>query len=303
MTDDPVIDDPVTYDPVTDAPVTDSPVLDDRAMHSPAADSHSRLVRYLRQLAVSDTDVEHRHLAERLGRMLDLSYSITLAEALRGLPQIRRAVADAGMACGEAESAVREEFMRERRAMIGFIGRSFAPGTAAIPFRLPRPLAESLSDSAAGFVPYQRFYSLHQSEMDARIHRLRQRVRQVATRHSDALAQLAALDSTLSETLAGQTRKAFAAVPRLLARHFQALAQRQQQEQPPERQEPSAPEHWTAPGAWLDHFYRDMQGLLLAELELRLQPVIGLLEAIAAAPVSPVSAHNPSAPHHKVATP
>ncbi len=33
------------------------------------------------------------------------------------------------------------------------------------------------------------------------------------------------------------------------------------------------------PGPWLERFRQEMRGLLLAELDLRLQPVEGLLEA------------------------
>jgi hypothetical protein len=34
------------------------------------------------------------------------------------------------------------------------------------------------------------------------------------------------------------------------------------------------------PAAWLDVFRKDMQGVLLAELDIRFQPVEGLLEAL-----------------------
>ncbi|HEX7936672.1 MAG TPA: DUF3348 family protein, partial [Paraburkholderia sp.] len=36
----------------------------------------------------------------------------------------------------------------------------------------------------------------------------------------------------------------------------------------------------SAPGAWLDVFRKDMQSVLLAELDVRLQPVEGLLAAL-----------------------
>ncbi|HCB41034.1 MAG TPA: DUF3348 domain-containing protein, partial [Gammaproteobacteria bacterium] len=49
--------------------------------------------------------------------------------------------------------------------------------------------------------------------------------------------------------------------PRLLQRRFNLL---QQQAQP----------------GWLQQFRKDVQALLLAELDLRLQPVLGLVEAL-----------------------
>jgi hypothetical protein len=45
----------------------------------------------------------------------------------------------------------------------------------------------------------------------------------------------------------------------------------------PEASEDAAP---ITPGAWLDVFRKDMQSVLLAELEVRFQPVEGLLAAL-----------------------
>jgi hypothetical protein len=45
-------------------------------------------------------------------------------------------------------------------------------------------------------------------------------------------------------------------------------------------QQTDNPAGWTQAGAWLARFCNDMQMLLLAELELRLQPTVGLIEAL-----------------------
>ena len=39
------------------------------------------------------------------------------------------------------------------------------------------------------------------------------------------------------------------------------------------------PARWKQPGGWLHAFERDLQALLQAEIDVRLQPVMGLLEA------------------------
>ena len=44
-------------------------------------------------------------------------------------------------------------------------------------------------------------------------------------------------------------------------------------------QQQDAPVLWRQPGGWLDVFGKEMQEVLLAELEVRLQPVVGLIEA------------------------
>ncbi len=43
------------------------------------------------------------------------------------------------------------------------------------------------------------------------------------------------------------------------------------------------PADWTQPGSWLEAFCQDTQAVLLAELELRLKPVAGLIAALGAA--------------------
>lgn len=253
-------------------------------VQAPAAGS--RLVRYLQDLAVASTPVSHKNFADRLGRMIDLSYSITLSEALRSLPKLECAVPN-----GSAELArngsrapslsLRDEFLAERRNMVEFIAQSFVRSAEEVAFCLPKPVAETFADVSAGFVPCQRFYALHQSEMDFRILKLRNRVRQAVATQSRAMTQLATLDATLADTLASHTRKAFGGIPRLLGKHFQALAAAALRHNPTIA---ANPDLWIQPEGWLATFYNDMQGLLLAELDVRLQPVVGLIEALDADP-------------------
>jgi hypothetical protein len=49
----------------------------------------------------------------------------------------------------------------------------------------------------------------------------------------------------------------------------------------------NSPQQWLRKGAWLDNFINEMQGLLLAELDLRLMPLIGLMEALDVEVVKP----------------
>ena len=45
-------------------------------------------------------------------------------------------------------------------------------------------------------------------------------------------------------------------------------------------QSPDDPARWMQPGGWLARFCADMQRVLLAELDLRLMPVAGLVAAL-----------------------
>ena len=52
--------------------------------------------------------------------------------------------------------------------------------------------------------------------------------------------------------------------------HQQALQARGQADEPP---------RWRQPGGWLWAFEQDMHALLLAEMQVRMLPITGLLEA------------------------
>ena len=91
-----------------------------------------------------------------------------------------------------------------------------------------------------------------------------------------ALRQLAALDGVLDQALAPRERSLLATVPQLLGRRFEQLHQAHRNA----LSTPDDPARWLQPGAWLHTFCQDMRVVLRAELELRLQPVAGLLEAL-----------------------
>jgi hypothetical protein len=44
--------------------------------------------------------------------------------------------------------------------------------------------------------------------------------------------------------------------------------------------QPDDPARWRQPGGWLHRFDKELEAALLAELEVRLQPVTGLMEAL-----------------------
>jgi hypothetical protein len=68
-------------------------------------------------------------------------------------------------------------------------------------------------------------------------------------------------------------------IPGLLEQHFCHLLLTHWQTLP---ESPAAADlaPWMDSGGWIKTFYGQMQELLLAELEIRLQPVLGLIESI-----------------------
>ena len=89
----------------------------------------------------------------------------------------------------------------------------------------------------------------------------------------------AALDAVLEQALATRERNLLATLPLLLAKRFGHLY-KAHQEALGDRLALDDPEMWMRPGGWLAMYCRDMQAVLLAELEVRLQPVAGLIEAL-----------------------
>jgi hypothetical protein len=117
---------------------------------------------------------------------------------------------------------------------------------------------------------------------------LRRQLQQIMSGRSATLAQLAALDNSMADTMADFSRRIFAGIPHLLAKRFYYLNQqyRQARAENAELDDGQAnsvqdeSSRWLKKGGWLDRFIREMQAVLLAELELRLMPVFGLIEAL-----------------------
>lgn len=230
----------------------------------------SRLIRALSDLVSTDAAPPRQSFADRLGQWLDFADAIALFSALNGSTD-----AAGGPATAE-HPALRDEFARVRGALLDSINTDgvLTPGKARI--RLPAPAWHASTPGAADYLPYHRYYLAHQRDMGAAIAPLRASVRAGLAQRAPALRQLAALDGVLDQALAPRERSLLATVPQLLGRRFEQLHQAHRSA----LSTPDDPARWLQPGAWLHTFCQDMRAVLLAELELRLQPVAGLLEAL-----------------------
>ena len=237
----------------------------------------SRLIRFLTDLAVSDAKISHKNFAEQLGQLIDLSDSFALSDALRSLKRLPfKANTDDDTRAQYSES-IKQHFLQQRSLMVEAIVKSFVPDHGTLALLLPAADSEESINSGKTLDAYVRFYAMQQSEMEHRVIKLRAHVRESLSGHSAALAQLAALDTAIGDTLAIPSRKLFTVVPRLLRKRFTLL-----HEEHVAKTQDSIDNNqlWLETGGWLDNFYNEMQGLLLAELEVRLQPVLGLIEAL-----------------------
>lgn len=233
--------------------------------------NNSRLVRFLSDLAVTDVEVSHINLADRLGQMIDLPDSIALADAHKNIARLKFKPSQM------LANAVMDEFINVRKSIIHLIASSFIPGEGPAWLTLPTTKVDVSVEDVVSFEAYQRFYNAHQREIDFKVRNLRLFVRESVEGTSRALAQLVALDTAMDDTLSVHARKLFSNVPKLLEKRFDHLLQEHKRAHTNYQIE--NPLSWLETGGWLEAFYREMQGLLLAEVEVRLQPILGLIEA------------------------
>ncbi|MDO9403986.1 MAG: DUF3348 family protein [Polaromonas sp.] len=143
--------------------------------------------------------------------------------------------------------------------------------------RLDPPVADP--DAATDFAPWRQRYQDVQRNMDLMIPPLRDHVRQTLAAATPGLRQLAALDAVWEQLLAGREQKLMASIPSRLKRRFDRLRKLHGQDRDTGAEDTDITSDMTQTDKWLDKFGQDLQQVLLAELDARLEPVTGLIEA------------------------
>ncbi len=216
---------------------------------------------------LTEIDVpEPRHaFADRLSHWLGWTDAISLSGALSaGPPAI-----PAGARAVRGSSSEEDGCVRLR----GVLAKAIADDSALLAAEKEHPGNPGTPDKAADFSPYRRRYVARQQTMEMAIGPLRERLRASLASRSPAMAQLAAVDAVMEQALSAQEYRLLATVPGLLEKHFRRLRQAHQTT-------PAEPDGGAPQVAWQDVFRKDMQAVLLAELDIRLEPVEGLLEAL-----------------------
>ncbi|MDR5740402.1 MULTISPECIES: DUF3348 domain-containing protein [unclassified Caballeronia] len=217
------------------------------------------LVRLLARFADLDVHEPGASLSDKLSQWLGWTDAIALSTALSGDPP----------AIGGARSAmtVQQDACARVRASLA---SAIAPAKTAAPQRHRARAPVPQIDVPVDYAVYrQRCLSLQQA-MESDIGALRGRLRAVLATQSERAARLAVVDAVMEQALCARERTLFAQVPALLGKHFERM--RRAGAQTPD-----------GSSAWLAAFEKDLQSVLLAELDVRLQPVDGLLAACRAA--------------------
>ena len=206
----------------------------------------SALVRLLARL--TDINVpESRHgFADRLSQWFGWTDAISLSAALDG-------------SSAAAQSRARVPASAQERECSG----------------VRAALAKAINERgafASDFASHRRRYLARQQAMETAIGPLRGRLRARLAAGSPAMARLAAVDAVMEQVLGAQEQRLLSTVPGLLEKHFERLRQAERARDESDGGGDS--------GAWLEVFCTDMRSVLLAELDIRLQPIEGLLEAL-----------------------
>lgn len=216
----------------------------------------SALIRLLARLTDIEVPEPKQAFADRLSQWLGWTDAISLSAALNG----GLAAASSGArAAGNPEA---RECERVRTAMTNAIAED---------------MHNVSRDNATDFAAYRRRYHARQQAMETSIGPLRGRLRSTLATRSPDMARLAAVDVVMEQVLSAQEHRLLASVPATLEKHFKRLSQADAN-----ANAGSDPEVETEPGVWLSVFRKDMHDVLLAEMEVRFQPVEGLLEALRA---------------------
>ena len=239
----------------------------------------SKLSRCLADLAILDAIDPGNAFAEKLGLWIHFTDAITLSavhgDGSASAQNPRFPTRHQGIPMPAVLGA---QFERTRTGLTQSIVRSCSPTSGNTSIRLPAPPLELPLDPAAAYTPYRRFYESHQRDMELSIQPLRVNAREAAAKASPRLRKLAELDAMFEKILRERESRLLSRVPILLGKRFAQLFNEHRQKLADAGQTDN-PAGWTRPEAWLTRFCNDMQMLLLAEMELRLQPAMGLIEA------------------------
>lgn len=188
--------------------------------------------------------------ASRLAGWIDWPQAVAVSAALE--PRA------ASVAPPVAASDEPHEEARVRAAVVGAI-----EGDRAFAIAATDPLARD----PAFF--RQRYVSLQQV-MEGEVGLSRKRLRERIAREAPRLGRLVALDAVMERALGSRERALLGSIPDLLATHFRRVV----------GEIDAAGTASTAVVDGLPQFRRDMKRLLLAELDVRLQPTRGLHAAL-----------------------
>ncbi|MFM1925142.1 MAG: hypothetical protein RIT44_948 [Pseudomonadota bacterium] len=253
----------------------------------------SRLVRFLSENHLADAAPSGDDVGQKLGDWLNFRQAIALHAVLNPEQPSLATAAHVRRTAAVPPEALSRHVQKVRAQLEESIMLGAPPGSGLTRIEMPPAEWDEPMDVKTAFEPYRRFYSAHQRQMESTLQNLRAQVRSQLQKCTAPLQTLAALDAAFENILSERESMLMAKVAKLHEKRFvQALKQHLQKQTlasataTGENGSERVTDHDTS--AWLMPMRQALRTALLAELDTRLQPTLGLLEAL--------HAHTPKAP-------
>lgn len=227
--------------------------------------SSSKLVRLLGPLAEADTGAPGMDFSERLGLWVNAFDAIGLQSAQQSIRAMPTAAGTLATTRKTSADTLRAEVQQARTVLARAIAQ-------------PVPVVHEAKN---GYTRYQHRHQDLQRTMEQMIRALRDHVRQTVSAASPRMRQLAALDAVLEHLIAPREQALLPRAASLLERRWrerQAVAAGNGDGEVEGRDLGAADAQAQADD---EAFADEWRQALSAELDLRLEPVTGLVEALA----------------------
>ncbi|MFP5467168.1 MAG: DUF3348 family protein [Gammaproteobacteria bacterium] len=228
-------------------------VLPDRFPSVPASNLARRLARWM----PASVEMPRQDLAERLGQWLNVKEAIALHAAKGMVDAAGAAVARRSRVQTEGLRAKLQAELRRVRALLEQSIRRRDPS------HRPDP-----DDPDTEFAFHLQRLNEQQRRMEMSVDALRSHVHERLMQSSADHARLAALDAHMQALYGAREQRLLAQLSTFLKTRFAAL------------QQEAATSEFPPDPHWLQTFADEFEQVLLAELDLRLQPVMGLIESL-----------------------
>lgn len=253
-------------------------------MYQPHRFTSSRLVLLLQQWTQKQTQTQggqvRLDVVEQLSQWLSTVDAVKLSRALHALESPQPLPATAGGRGAQVVDvrALQARLQAARAELADLVTAKPAPSRPVRGRADNTPVDGPDPEAGADFALHAARYLSLQKQMDTRLATLRAQMRRSLSVGPEGLRQLALLDAVMEQMLGAREQRLWASLPGHLERRMAHLRAAHQQHLEAAGQV-DEPQRWALPGGWLYAFEQDLRALLLAELQVRLEPLAGLLEA------------------------
>jgi hypothetical protein len=258
------------------------------------------LVRFLTENALLAPARQAEDVGQKLGDWLGFRQAIALHAVLppdtaSAAPPVPLPAHVQRMALIAPEALVKH-VDKVRAQLVESITRGAPAGSGLARIDMPAPVLDAPVEIKTAFEPYRRFVAAHQRQMDGTLRTLRNQLRLQLSQRGSAGQQLAALDAAFENCLAEREAALLAKTSKLLEKRFVQALKAHMQAQALATEAADSMVDATDdidltdttpidtpkadPSTWLMPLRQTLRQALLAELDTRLQPTLGLLEAL-----------------------